>query len=87
MNTLANTQIPQYINIQGKKLAIIPAEHYEELVQKVELYEENDFYYELSQEDLENITIGREQIKNGLFLTNDEVFEKSRKRRDEKWKR
>lgn len=48
---------------------------------------EDDFYYELSQEDLENIAIGREQIKNGLFLTNEEVFEKSRKRRDEKWKR
>lgn len=50
-------------------------------------FEEDDFYYELSQEDLQAIEIGREQIKNGLFLTSEEVFEKSRKKRDEKWKR
>lgn len=42
MNTFANTQIPQYINIQGNKLAVVPAEYFDELLQKIEFYEEKE---------------------------------------------
>lgn len=42
MNRLAVTPTPQYIDIQGNKLAIIPAEYFEELLQKVEDYEEKE---------------------------------------------
>lgn len=48
--------------------------------------EEDDFYYELSDEDLKKIEIGREQIKMGLGVKNEEIFEKIRKRREERWK-
>lgn len=50
-------------------------------------FEEDDFADELSEEDLQSIAISREQIRNGLFVTNEEVFEQSRKRRNEKWKK
>lgn len=49
MNTLATAPTPQYIDIQGNKLAIIPAEYFEELLQKIEDYEEMedlDLYFQ-----------------------------------------
>lgn len=83
MNTLAN-QVPQYINIQGNKLAVVPAEHYEELVkkvQKVEFYEEDDFYYELSQEDLEEIKMSEKEFEMGLEISHEEVMQRIKNRR------
>ncbi|MFJ1491643.1 hypothetical protein [Capnocytophaga canis] len=77
MNTLANTQIPQYINIQGKKLAIIPAEHYEELVQKVEFYEEEENFTE---QELKSIEISHQQAKVGEVISGKDLIKKLRNR-------
>lgn len=39
---------------------------------------EDDFFYELSQEDLEAIKIGQEQVKQGLTIKSEDVQKKIR---------
>jgi hypothetical protein len=56
------------------------------MVRSIEKEQEDDFYYELSAEDIENIQIGREQLKMGLGISNNDVFAEIEERRKRKWK-
>ena len=46
----------------------------------------DDFYYELSKEDLNSIAISREQLRMGLGIKNEDVFKEIEQRRKERWK-
>lgn len=39
--------------------------------------ENDDFFNELSQEDLKSIEISKEQIKKGLFVSNKDTFQRN----------
>lgn len=56
------------------------------MVKSIEKEHEDDFYYDLSAEDIENIQIGREQLKMGLGISNNDVFAEIEERRKRKWK-
>ena len=56
------------------------------MVKSIEKEQEDDFYYELSAEDIENIQIGSEQLKMGLGISNNDVFAEIEERRKRKWK-
>lgn len=46
--------------------------------------EEDDFFYELTDEDIKEIAIGRNQLKQNLGIKNEDVFNEIKENRNKK---
>lgn len=74
-------QQPQFImDTAGQQLAVLSLKDYHSLVKKAELYDElANTPFVIPEEHLEEIRLGKEDIKNGRIKTSKEVRERALK--------
>ena len=70
---------------QGNTIyAVLPIDQYHQMLDIVRSYEMGDDL--LTEEDIKEITISREQLKRGLGIKNEDVFKEIEEKRKKGWK-
>lgn len=83
------TQDIQFItnNTGQKTFAIIPIDQYNSYVEYEKmLKEKEDFFYELSEQDLEDIKTSEQELELGLGINHQDLVNEIREYRERKWK-
>ena len=76
-----NDLTPQFLNDEdGNAIyAVLPIAQYNQLLSRA-MEEETDFYYELTDEEIQRLKKSEEQIKAGKTISHEELFNQLRSR-------
>ena len=76
-----NDLTPQFLNDEdgNAMYAVLPIAQYNQLLSRA-MEEETDFYYELTDEEIQRLKKSEEQIKAGKTISHEELFNQLRRR-------
>ena len=76
-----NALTPQFLNDEdgNAMYAVLPIAQYNQLLSRA-MEEETDFYYELTDEEIQRLKKSEEQIKAGKTISHEELFNQLRSR-------
>ena len=76
-----NDLTPQFLNDEdgNAMYAVLPIAQYNQLLSRA-MEEETDFYYELTDEEIQRLKKSEEQIKAGKTISHEELFNQLRSR-------
>lgn len=76
-----NALTPQFLNDEdgNAMYAVLPIAQYNELLSRA-MEKETDFYYELTDEEIQRLKKSEEQIKAGKTISHEELFNQLRSR-------
>ena len=77
-----NDLTPQFLNDEdGNAIyAVLPIAQYNQLLSRA-MEEETDFYYELTDEEIQRLKKSEEQIKAGKTISHEELFNQLRQKK------